>query len=542
LATKSIVNPIIKSKRSLKKLLKKKCGPAFMDACYLLSYLFAIENIILFSQKACCMQCCKIILLLPCLLLFNFLTAQNYQAIHGSSYAGSLGAAGNPASIVHVPFAWDITPFSVQLKQSTNAYKIKNYSLLSSPNNIKVDASNGVKKRFVFTNQDIHLLNARFALNAKSAIAFGANFRSYSYATTNQSNYQDTSYSLADYLKINTDYIPLTAQAAGSAWAEVYGSYARTITDDGYHLLNAGITLKVNKSLAGGYARAQDVQYIQNPGADGVMGYLLTQGNLQYGYSSNIDLIDSNQTSAVNRKAFLNNTYTGFSADVGIEYILLPQDEEEGDDYSYRTKIGVSIMDIGSTKYKHSSKSRYAVAGKEGITDTLLENKFNPVRSVDDFNDSLATVAEFTTGLPGDFVIYQPTRLIINVDQHLVDNFFVNAELTLPLIALAKNSLYIRDMNLLAITPRWETKHFGAYLPLLMNTRQQVWVGGAFRAGPVLLGTHNLANLFSKNSFQNGGLYLAITIRPGKKRDRNQEESNGKLNKQQEKNLNCPKF
>ncbi len=480
--------------------------------------------------------------LLPCLLLCNFLMAQNYQAIHGSSYAGSLGAANNPASIVHVPFAWDITPLSVQLKQSTNAYQIKKYSLLSSPNNIKINATNGIKKRFVFTNQDIHLLNARFALNEKSAIAFGANFRSYSYATSNKSNYQDISYSLADYLKINLDHIPLSAQAAGSAWAEVYGSYARTIIDDGYHLLNAGVTLKINKSLAGGYARTQGVQYIQNPGANGVMGYLLRQGSLQYGYSSNIDLIDSNQTSAVNRKAFLKNTYTGFSADVGIEYVLLPQDEEEGDDYSYSTKIGVSIMDIGSTKYKHSSKSRYAVAGKEGITDTLLENKFNPVRSVDDFNDSLATIAALTTGLGGDFVIYLPTRLIINVDQHLVDNFFVNAELTLPLISLAKNSLYLKDMNLLALTPRWETKHFAAYLPVLMNTRQQVWVGGAFRAGPVLLGTHNLANLFSKNSFQNGGLYLAVTIRPGKNRDRQREASNGKLTKQQEKNLNCPKF
>lgn len=97
-------------------------------------------------------------------------------------------------------------------------------------------------------------------------------------------------------------------------------------------------------------------------------------------------------------------------------------------------------------------------------------------------------------------------------------------------------------MNLLALTPRWETKRFGAYLPVLMNTRKQVWAGGAFRAGPLLLGTHNLANLFSKNSFQNGGLYLALTIRPGKNHDRQREASNGKLNKQQERNLNCPKF
>ena len=60
------------------------------------------------------------------LLLFSSLTAQNYHAINGSSYAGSLAPASNPASIVHVPYAWDISPLSVQLKHSTNAIKINN--------------------------------------------------------------------------------------------------------------------------------------------------------------------------------------------------------------------------------------------------------------------------------------------------------------------------------------------------------------------------------------------------------------------------------
>ena len=61
-------------------------------------------------------------------------TAQNYQAIHGSSYAGSLGPSNNPSSIVHVPYSWDITPIAVQLKQTTNAITVKNFSLLNELN------------------------------------------------------------------------------------------------------------------------------------------------------------------------------------------------------------------------------------------------------------------------------------------------------------------------------------------------------------------------------------------------------------------------
>lgn len=476
------------------------------------------------------------------LLVFNFLPAQNYQAIHGSVYAGSLGVANNPASIVHVPFAWDVTPFSVQAKQSTNAYTIKKYSLLSSPNNITLDPVNGTKKRFVFANQDIHLLNTRIRLNARSAIAFGANIRSYMYASTSKNNYQDTAYSLADFFSVNLDNQPLSGDGAGSAWAEGYISYGRTIIDDGYRILNAGMSIKLNRSIAGGYINATGINYISTVASSGKIGYQLTEGRLQYGYSSNFDLIDSNRSSATNTKSFLKQTYTGVSADIGIEYIFMDSEDEEADDYAYKTKIGISLLDIGGNKYKHSSRSRFASAVKTGINDTLLENKFNDVRNIDDFNDSLATVANVVSGINGDFVVYKPTRLVINADYHVRDKFFVNAELTVPVISLAKNSIYIKDMNLLAITPRWETKRFGAYLPVLVNMRNQVWMGGALRAGPLLLGTHNLSNIFSKNKMQNGGFYLTLTIRPGRKADRQTEDSNGKLNKQQERNLTCPKF
>ncbi len=489
------------------------------------------------------MHVLKNYLFIPCMLLLNFLMAQNYQAINGSPYAGSLAPSNNPASIVHVPFAWDITPFSVQLKQSTNAYKIEKYSLLSTTKNAEVSALLGIKKRFVFANQDIHLLNTRINLNAKAAIAFGANIRNYIYATGSESNWQDSVYSLADYLKINIDHLPLSGEATGSAWAELYGTYAQTIMDDGDRLLNAGLTLKVNRGLAGGYGKAQGISYVPSFTSNGV-DYLLTNGSLQYGYSSNFDNIDSNNSATANRKIFYQKTYSSLSADIGFEYILLSnEDKEEGGDYAYDTKIGISFMDIGNNKYRHGGRSRLAVAGRPGITDTLIENKFSTVTTFDNFNDSLAGIAGSITGVSGDFFIYQPTRLMINIDQHIIHNFFVNAEITVPLLPLvAKNSLFIKDMNLLAITPRWELKSLGAYFPVLLNTRKQLWVGGAFKAGPILFGTHNLANLFSKNKSQSGGFYLALTIRPGKKYDRQAHYPNDKLPGKERRSLECPKF
>src|SRR5215469_346029 len=55
---------------------------------------------------------------------------QDYQGIVGSPYAGSLGVANNPASILSTPYSWDLTVFSTQLKNTTNAITPTNLSYL----------------------------------------------------------------------------------------------------------------------------------------------------------------------------------------------------------------------------------------------------------------------------------------------------------------------------------------------------------------------------------------------------------------------------
>jgi hypothetical protein len=302
--------------------------------------------------------------------------------------------------------------------------------------------------------------------------------------------------------------------------------------------LNGGITLKINHAIAGETASTSDLNYTSS----GPSGYLINSGSLQYGYSANFDKINSSNSSSQNAKLFLQNTYASISADMGLEYILLENDEDAGD-YAYRTKIGISMMDVGRNKYRYGSKSRTANSVKPGVIDTVLENKFSNIGSFDDFNDSLATIVNNFSQNNGPFNIYQPTRLIVNVDQHITDDFFVNAELTFPVLSLVPKKLpYVKDMNLLAVTPRWETRLLGAYLPVLLNTKNQLWIGGAIKAGPLLLGTHNLANLFSKNKSANGGFYLALTFRPGKNHDGSSNIGADRQSRKSKRSLQCPKF
>src|SRR3984893_7738009 len=75
------------------------------------------------------------------------LVAQNYHAVQGSSYAGSLGIANNPSSMLSTPFRWDVTLAGAQFKASTNVLTIYKFSLLSPSKQSQYAINQGDYKR-----------------------------------------------------------------------------------------------------------------------------------------------------------------------------------------------------------------------------------------------------------------------------------------------------------------------------------------------------------------------------------------------------------
>ena len=449
----------------------------------------------------------------------NTVTAQNYRALHGSSYAGALGVANNPASMVNTPFKWDVVLVGAQLTSSTNLFTIYNYSLLSNPANSLYHIDGGSYERKARLSFNLNLLNTRIALNRKSSIAFGVNLRSYSNLQTSEYNYSDTLKKVTDFLKINPGVNNVNGKFVSTSFAEVYLAYARTIADNEFGRLNAGVTVKVNRGLSGGYANIEGINYSQSTQNNRPV-YTVGSANMAYGYSSNYDQIKDSKSSSQNTNDFISTAQGGASFDIGMEYLIKPQGTSSFNDaedyYDYDWKLGVSLLDIGGSQYKYGLQSRNIAGIKSDISGTTLDNKFNnSINSFERFNDSLATLVNIAAP-SGKFVVVNPTRLVINLDHYITGNFYINGELSVnvPLSSINKTYIQVKEINLFAITPRWETKRFGVYLPVQFNNRQQLWIGGAFKAGPLLLGFHNLANLFGKSSVQNGGGYLALVIKP----------------------------
>lgn len=455
--------------------------------------------------------------------------AQNYHAVNGSSFAGSLGVGNNPASIVNTPFAWDIDVFSVQVKPATNAVTLHKYSLLSFGGTAEYQFDKGYFARFMQANANVNLLNARIALNRRAAIAGGINIRSYSSVKTSPYAFADTLRSARAFFLMNGGNTNYSAEMTTSSWLELFGSYAQTIVDNERSRLNAGITVKVSRGLSGAHARLVSGQ-VERIIENGQEKYVLKDAAASYGYSSNFDTWKKEKGSNQNLRDFVNNTEGGASFDVGVEYLIKPTVIADFNDpaeryYDYDWKIGISILDIGFNQYKYSNNSRTVRGFRGEVTDMDLDSKFKEIHGIAGFNDSLATIVNSMGRLTGNFSVINPMRVVVNVDRYLFDAFYINADISINLSPLAGDQrLYVKETNLLAVTPRWETRNWGFYMPVLYNTEKQLRIGGAVKAGPLLLGIHNWATLFAKNRMQNGGGYLALVIRAGRdsehKRDR----------------------
>lgn len=458
--------------------------------------------------------------LMGLLLVGIVVIAQNYHAVNGSSYAGSLGAGNNPASIVNTPFAWDIDVFSVQVKPATNAVTVYKYSLLSSPANSEYLFDQGYYRRFVQANANVNLLNTRIALTRRAAIAGGINIRSYTNIKTSPYDFIDTLKSAGAFFLRNGGNTSYSADMTTSSWIEIFGTYAQTILDNERNRLNAGVTVRVSRGLSGAHASLESGK-VERVVENGQEKYVLKDAAARYGYSANFDSWKDSKGTNQNIRDFVANTEGGASFDLGVEYLVKPYvipdfNDTEERYYDYDWKIGISVLDIGFNQYKHSANSRTARGFRGEVTDMDLDQKFSSIEGIARFNDSLATIVNSMASLRGNFNIINPTRLVINVDRYLFDAFYINADLSINLSPLAGNNrLYVRETNLLAVTPRWETRRWGFYMPVLYNTEKQLRIGGAVKAGPLLIGIHNWATLFAKDRMQNGGGYLAFIIRSG---------------------------
>jgi hypothetical protein len=440
--------------------------------------------------------CC----LLSILGLHGFLHAQGYQALHGSSYTGSTAVYNNPASSVNYVHRWDLTMLAVQAKASTNAASLQNF------NTIRI--TDGYFSRFMHSTTDMGLLNFLYKPDDKRALSFNLRFRNYVHARTQPFNYVDSVATSLNRFFVNNRTTPFfEGFATHSGWLEFGLNYSQVLHETDHDRLTGGVTLQLMKGLSGIAFKVNKLSYLEQKNSTDT-NYIFSGGGASVAYS------DQYETSE-GMKDFISKSILSLGLSMGIEYTIFePGENINGKTPGYTWKMGVSLMDLGANHYKAGQYSQQFGNPVGNISDRDLENKLSPANNVRELADSLATMFTANTLINDKFKINNPTRLILNVDRNLGNNFFVNGELSLNFFSTSSyKRLNLRELNLFTVTPRWETSEFGLFLPMQYNTQGQFWVGAAVKLGPLVVGMHNLG-ILKKDAELNGGGYMLLSIHP----------------------------
>ena len=476
------------------------------------------------------MKILKVITII-CTIVFSTVSfSQNYHALAGSPYAGVEGIYHNPASSINSVYSWDVTIFSAQLTLANQAFVFKNAS--TSSLNINSSAyqqaslklTNGNMERNLNGDGDFSILNFRCKINKKSAFSFGLRGRGYLNAYSDPFVYSDTMSSVKSFMGANLSPNGLSASVIHSGWLEANFNYSRVYLDNDERRITWGATLGIMKGLSGMEFNPRQVTFAKGLNGLNQPYYYINGGNYSYRYTSNYDNYDSSKSANSNFNSMLSNSTTSLSLNLGVEYIIKKESVTTYTSYGkdnwnardYYWKFGAALMDLGTNYYTEGTDAAEKNVPTGLITDTLISSY--SLSNVANLKDTLLHSYQNTRKLTGSFSIANPTRLVLYADRNLGNNFYVNGELTVNFFtSRAKSKARTSEINLLIVTPRWETKGLGFYLPVQLNNEMQFWVGAAMKLGPLLVGVHNLGFLswFKKGDQQlNGGGYIMLSIHP----------------------------
>lgn len=497
--------------------------------------------------KFCLMK--KLLVLL--IIFFNYhIYSQDFVGFNQSNYAGVTGVIQQPASIVdgRMKFDMNLVGFNVAAYNNyigINRSAFKREKVDGRINMPAFDDTSFVEKylseRVNNKNKSVYFSNRvtgpsfMIPINRKNAIAFTSNVRSYINVDGITPDLAKLSYNEFKYPSLwvtNLKNENLSIQEM--SWAEYGLTYAHVFKDDNEHYFKGGVTLKLLQGIQSAYIFVKDLDY--NFQTDTTLS--LIQSEVNYGHSDNFNFENQKlggENSGANVFDF-SQSYPGLGFDFGAVYEWRPsylkykynmdgkKDLWRNDKNKYKLKIGISIIDLGSIKFKKG-----ATSGDFNANVGFWNLKpINP-KTVKEFDDTLRSRFGGTDGTGQTYKMNLPTTISLQVDYQIWKDVYVNLT---PYIAFKfkNNDTKVHDFSSITLTPRWDHQWFGVFLPVQYNFLDGFRAGAAVRLGPIIVGSTNLAPIVGQKTIYGADVYAMVKfpIPYTKPKDRDKDEVSNK--------------
>ena len=466
------------------------------------------------------------------LLLAIKANAQRYYGIANSNYAGINGLYINPGNIADNRLAADLQFVSF------NGAINQNYGYIESFKNLVNSVKDGTDINFIKNSNtdnvganvlgEVRGPSFMFQIGKKQAIGFlsrgrvvgsgrGINTNLFTFINDGIKDVK-----LANGTSFNSGKVNTTI----NAFTELGIVYGREIMNEGRNFLKAGVTLKRYNGIEFSSIRFKNFNIKLLDTATSKVEF---NGSIEASKSFNTDNGFDNITS---NNVLFGGKGGGFGIDIGAVYEYRDEDPVSTFRYEnkYKFKIGFSIQDFGSMKYKAS-------AGNENYL--INTNGPKVANQVDTANIEFDDVTSYFRTLPGSpaitasknngaTTVKAPTTFTLYADYKFAKRIYLNALFTGGLVGDKKAGN--RTAFQAVVTPRFEGKFLDAGLPVSFNAlSKNIKIGLGLRLGLLFVGSDDIVStalgvgkLTGANVY--AGIHAAIPYKKPKQRKEKEEE------------------
>lgn len=448
----------------------------------------------------------NLLLFLSVAFFISNLNAQNFQGFNTSRYAGIHGVYLNPSSISGSKYRWDVNLFSTHISVQNNNATLSLDDIKDGFDDDKLIeqiAGDGSKPIDALVNLEIFGPSFMFKAGKKSAFALTTRARVLTALNDIDGKLlnQLTDEELTYPVNINVNGLQ---QLAANGWGEMGITYSRHFYTSKNWDIHGGATIKALGGGINGYVYSDQLNAVIDEDANTGDTYATnSRGRIGFGFSGQefndvevADIID------------FNNLTPGF--DIGFTFLKKEDTLQQitgTNPNGYKWKFGVFVLDIGSLTFDQDPNRSGAYNVDISSNERFYLNEFDDVE-IDEINTVFKNNPQYFSPIAnqssdGTYKASLPTRLMADVDYHINRNWYVNmtGQVSLVNASMEKpfNTAYYSGITL---TPRYDARSFGFWLPMHYNPVTSFNAGFGFRAGPLIMGSGSVISALLGNSKQ----------------------------------------
>lgn len=435
--------------------------------------------------------------------------AQSYIGYDADNYSGIHGVLANPASMADSRLKVDINLVSVSVFGTTDYAEINYRKLIRSAydNDVDFDADIDAiyigreRKNSFIENIDVLGPSFMFTINKKHSVGLFSRARGLASFNDIDGAYHEI-YEDRGLDGRDTPFRVLDENSYGAAasWIEFGASYARVLKNEKQHFLKVGISIKHLRPVhfLSYEFKENDTFFNFDPDDSSNNRF---EGGLKIQVSDNLDPDDNGVREGGGYTELKLLKDTGFGLDLGLVYEYRPKFRKNISRNNvikqtkfrhintYKLRMGVSLLDIGSMTYKSTTDESYDL----GRFPDELNNPTTPISFDEDLKVSL------------------PANLRLDVDWAISKKFYLNTLTRLSLISSKKRQA-VRYANQFTVSPRLETRWLSVFSPLSVTQYSGVQWGLGTRLGPIFLGSGNFLGSLFDNKTRAFDVYVGLKI------------------------------